>query len=180
MRIDSRVVVGAVAKGRSGSTRLNELVRQIHCMCFAGGLALQLIYIPSEHNPSDFPSRGQRLPGRRPRRTAVQRCPACGALPADHPLDRPRALRGGLLMCRGIGMRFAYVDGTWVADFQLSEMRRYDVLRSRRLLDCCFWAWAAFGFLNARAEYPVGVDLVFLLRSVFRCGVGWRGLRGLG
>ena len=81
----SRILVGALAKWRSGSMVLDELLRKIHCICFAGDLQLQLLYIPSEHGPSDFPSRGVRLLGRKVRVTAPSRCPACGAPAEDHP-----------------------------------------------------------------------------------------------
>jgi hypothetical protein len=95
--VDSLVVVGAVCKGRSGSYGLNRILRQIFMLCFAGGLTLQVVYVPSEHNPADYPSRGRRLPrdGRSPpriqkvsrferymrdRACAVRRLIECGAL----------------------------------------------------------------------------------------------------
>lgn len=56
--LDSRVVIGGAAKGRSGSVPLNRLLRQLAALTFAGGLILHLVFIPSEHNPGDFPSRG--------------------------------------------------------------------------------------------------------------------------
>ena len=56
--LDSRVVIGAVAKGRSSSTRLNRVIKQIAALCFVGGLVLHLVFIPTEHNPADHPSRG--------------------------------------------------------------------------------------------------------------------------
>jgi len=58
--VDSRVVVGACTKGRSSSVPLNRLVQRLAALCFAGGLSLYLVYIPSAHNPSDPPSRGPR------------------------------------------------------------------------------------------------------------------------
>ena len=58
MLLDSRVVIGAVAKGRSSSTRLNRVIKQIAALCFVGGLVLHLVFIPTEHNPADHPSRG--------------------------------------------------------------------------------------------------------------------------
>ena len=56
--LDSRVVIGAVAKGRSGSLPLNRLLRRLAALTFAGGLILHLVFIPTSHNPSDWPSRG--------------------------------------------------------------------------------------------------------------------------
>ena len=55
---DSRFVIGAVSKGRSSPTRLNRVIRQLAALCFAGGLLLHLVFIPTEHNPADHPSRG--------------------------------------------------------------------------------------------------------------------------
>jgi len=56
--LDSRVVVGAVGKGRSGSVPLNRLLRRLAALTFAGGLALFVVFIPTAHNPADHPSRG--------------------------------------------------------------------------------------------------------------------------
>ena len=56
--VDSKVVIGAVTKGRSSSTPLNALVRRLAALTFAGGLVLHFIFVPSAHNPSDWPSRG--------------------------------------------------------------------------------------------------------------------------
>ena len=56
--LDSKVVIGAVTKGRSSSRPLNALLRQLAALCFAGGLVLHCVFIPTSHNPSDWPSRG--------------------------------------------------------------------------------------------------------------------------
>jgi len=56
--LDSRVVVGAVGKGRSGSVPLNRLLRRLGALTFAGGLGLFVVFIPTAHNPADHPSRG--------------------------------------------------------------------------------------------------------------------------
>ena len=56
--IDSQVVIGAATKGRSSSRALNALIRRLAALCFAGGLVLHCIFIPTAHNPSDWPSRG--------------------------------------------------------------------------------------------------------------------------
>ena len=55
----------------------------------------------AEHNPSDYPSRGLRLPGRRCRMKHVACCPACGTPPWNHPLNAPKWLRGRGLRCGG-------------------------------------------------------------------------------
>ena len=56
--LDSKVVIGAVCKGRSSSIPLNRILRQLASLCFAGGLVLHCIFIPATHNPADWPSRG--------------------------------------------------------------------------------------------------------------------------
>ena len=56
--MDSRVVIGAVGKGRSGSVPLNRLLRRLAALTFAGELAVFVVFIPTAHNPADHPSRG--------------------------------------------------------------------------------------------------------------------------
>ena len=58
--IDAKAVLGAVAKGRSSSATLSAIIRRIAAHCLAGGLLLYPIYVPSESNPADAPSRGVR------------------------------------------------------------------------------------------------------------------------
>jgi hypothetical protein len=56
--LDSKVVIGAAAKGRSPSVPLNRILRRLAALTFVGGLVLHLVYITSHQNPSDPPSRG--------------------------------------------------------------------------------------------------------------------------
>ena len=61
---------GAVAKGRSSSPTLKHEIKQIAALAIAGDLWVRAVYIPSEDNPSDVPSRGivrtwRRHPGQR-------------------------------------------------------------------------------------------------------------------
>ena len=60
--LDSAVLLGATAKGRS-SSQLNRLLRKVAALTLAGNLQLHLIFVPSSENPADRPSRGvkQRL-----------------------------------------------------------------------------------------------------------------------
>jgi hypothetical protein len=58
--VDSKVWLGAAAKGRSSSWSLNCLLRRVAALVMAAGLQLHLIFVPSAHNPSDPPSRGRR------------------------------------------------------------------------------------------------------------------------
>ncbi len=56
--IDSRVWIGAAAKGRSSSVPLLRLLRRVSALVLASGVVAHYVYIPSEHNPADAPSRG--------------------------------------------------------------------------------------------------------------------------
>ncbi len=58
--VHSKVIVGAVAKGRSRSAPLIRLLRRLAGLCFAEGLTLHVVFIPSKYNPADAPSRGVR------------------------------------------------------------------------------------------------------------------------
>ena len=129
--IDSKVVIGAVAKGRSSSVPLNRILRRLTALCFAGGLVCRCIFVPTSHNPGDWPSRGDASTWPRGLRTIARasrhraRCPACGVLPENHPLDQPKRLRGFGLCCRGFGPRYAF-DNTrqeWVSDVDLLVRR---------------------------------------------------------
>jgi len=65
--VDAKTVVGAAAKGRSSSPGLLYIMRQLAAYILAGDLLLRLVYVPSESNPADAPSRGRR------RRPALRR-----------------------------------------------------------------------------------------------------------
>ena len=127
--VDSKVAVGAMQKGRSGSPALNLLVRKAHCSCMAGGLRLHIVFIPTEHNPADYPSRGEAIPGRRHVSRAPARCPACGVQASDHPLDLPKKLRGLGHVCKGGSAGgYGYRNGEWVseADIFVAKVREMD------------------------------------------------------
>ena len=73
--LDSKVAIGAVTKGRSGSLPLNRLVRKLAALCFAGGLVLHCVFVPTSHNPADWPSRGGPASWPRELRGRGERCP---------------------------------------------------------------------------------------------------------
>ena len=54
---DSRVVCGAVTKGRSSSFKLNGILRSMIPFLTLGNLALGLLWIETMSNPADYPSR---------------------------------------------------------------------------------------------------------------------------
>ena len=59
---DSRVVVGAVSKGRSSSFKLNGMLRGLLPHLILGGVSVALLWIETAANPADYPSRGLSLP----------------------------------------------------------------------------------------------------------------------
>ncbi|CAE7543518.1 unnamed protein product [Symbiodinium sp. CCMP2592] len=71
--IDAKVVVGAITKGRSSARSLRTCLRSAAAHVMAANLLPRLIYIPSESNPADRPSRGrrQRPPANRPVRSSI-------------------------------------------------------------------------------------------------------------
>ena len=58
--IDAQVVMYAAIKGRTNAPTLNRIFKSIAAHCLADGLLLYPLYVPSEFNPADAPSRGRR------------------------------------------------------------------------------------------------------------------------
>ena len=63
---DSRVVVGAVAKGRSSSFKINGLLRTLVPFLLFGDVTVALLWVETSSNPADYPSRSAPLPLPRP------------------------------------------------------------------------------------------------------------------
>ncbi|CAE6958585.1 unnamed protein product, partial [Symbiodinium sp. CCMP2592] len=59
---DSRVVIGAVTKGRSSSYKLNGLLRTMLPYLTAANITLALLWVETESNRADAPSRFESLP----------------------------------------------------------------------------------------------------------------------
>lgn len=59
---DSRVTVGAFAKGRSSSRQMNHKLRACLPWLLGGDLSLTNIWVPTDANPADHPSRGNSIP----------------------------------------------------------------------------------------------------------------------
>ena len=55
--MDSQVAIAALAKGRSSSWKLNQVLRLVGALTVAAGFAPAYGYFMSEWNPSDSPSR---------------------------------------------------------------------------------------------------------------------------
>lgn len=63
--VDAKAILGAVAKGRSSAPAIRGILRRIAVLLLCTGSLLRLIYVPSEHNAADAPSRGRRRRHRR-------------------------------------------------------------------------------------------------------------------
>jgi len=57
MLVDAKSVLGALVKGRSFAPTLRHGIRQTALLSLAGGLHMKYVYIASEQNPADAPSR---------------------------------------------------------------------------------------------------------------------------
>ena len=55
--LDSQVVMGVVAKGRSSSMQLRRIIRKLNSLLLASGCSMAVIYVRSAQNPADRPSR---------------------------------------------------------------------------------------------------------------------------
>jgi hypothetical protein len=58
---DSRVLLGAILKGRSSSKQLNHMLRLISGLCLVQSWILEVFWLQSEFNPSDAPTRNYSL-----------------------------------------------------------------------------------------------------------------------
>ena len=67
--VDAKAVIGAMARGRSSAPALRRAVMRTAAYALGGDLLLHLVYVPSEDNPADSPSRGK------PLRRRVAGCP---------------------------------------------------------------------------------------------------------
>jgi uncharacterized membrane protein len=58
--VDAQAVLGAAAKGRTSAATLKREIRKIAALTLAGDFLMRYVYVPSEDNPADAPSRGVR------------------------------------------------------------------------------------------------------------------------
>ena len=61
--VDARAALGACAKGRSSSRRLNVILRRIAIVCAVADIEMLYIWAPTDINPADNPSRNYRRAG---------------------------------------------------------------------------------------------------------------------
>ncbi len=72
--VDAKAIVGAATKGRTSAVSIQREIRQLSALTLAGDLHMRYVYVPSEDNPADAPSRGKpsRARLRAPRRLGVR------------------------------------------------------------------------------------------------------------
>ena len=58
MLVDAQAVLGAAAKGRTSVCSIKRDVRKMAALTLASDMFAAYVYIPSEENPADAPSRG--------------------------------------------------------------------------------------------------------------------------
>ena len=87
--VDAKAVLSAVAKGRSGSPAFRRPLGSVNAHLLATNSLLRLLYIPSEDNPADDPSRGRR------RRPLVR-----GAAKFCKPSKRERSIQRAMTWAR--------------------------------------------------------------------------------
>jgi hypothetical protein len=61
--VDAKAVLGAAAKGRTSAPSFKMQLRKLAALTLAGDFLVRYIYIPSEDNPADEPSRNIARPG---------------------------------------------------------------------------------------------------------------------
>ena len=57
--VDAKAVLGAASKGRTSAPAIRGVMRHLGALLLATNSLLRLVYVPTEHNPADAPSRGK-------------------------------------------------------------------------------------------------------------------------
>ena len=58
--VDAKAVLGAATKGRTSAPGIRGVMRHVGALLLASNCLLKLVYVPTEYNPADAPSRGKR------------------------------------------------------------------------------------------------------------------------
>ena len=83
--VDAKAALGAVAKGRMNAPAFHGPLCSVNALLLASNTLLRPVYVPSEDNPADAPSRGRR---RRPVTRRVLKKPGfCKASRRLHRVD---------------------------------------------------------------------------------------------
>ena len=59
--VDAKAVLGAASKGRTSAPGIRGIMRNIGALLLASNCLLRLVYVPTEYNPADAPSRGKQI-----------------------------------------------------------------------------------------------------------------------
>ena len=78
--VDAQAILGAAAKGRTSAWSISRDIWRIAVVTFSSNILPAYVYIPSEDNPADAPSRNiqQRKLGKRGSRPAISKLPVKG------------------------------------------------------------------------------------------------------
>ena len=155
--VDAQAVLGAAARGRSSAQSIKRTIRRYGALVLGGDLLARLVYIPSEDNPADAPSRNKKgvirgsVCAKSDQRTArlarqaraehrrIRTCPGCGVAVDDHPLHLPKSQRGGAAFCRPAGISYCWRNERWISEVE----HRIDCLNGLGVDDSLRVSWEA-------------------------------------
>ena len=88
--VDAKAILCAAAKGRTSALSIKRDIRRIAALTIAGNLHMHYVYVPSEDNPADAPSRGVIRKVTKRKRGVLRQCRPEGQRPTkrDAELDR--------------------------------------------------------------------------------------------
>ena len=92
--VDAQAILGAAAKGRSSARSINLDMKRIAVVTFSADLLAAYVYVPSEDNPADAPSRNvkTRKFGKRTGRPDVAKLPVKGKFVKKEPSNQANCL----------------------------------------------------------------------------------------
>ena len=76
--VDAKAILCAASKGRTSAASIRNDLRKIAALTLAGDLHMHYVYVPSEDNPADAPSRGVRRKITKTKRNGLRRARAQG------------------------------------------------------------------------------------------------------
>jgi hypothetical protein len=88
--VDAKAILCAAAKGRTSACSIKRDIRRISALTLAGNLHMHYVYVPSEDNPADAPSRGVIRKVTKRKRGALRRCREPGPRPSKEDTLRAR------------------------------------------------------------------------------------------
>ena len=88
--VDAKAILCAAAKGRTSALSIKRDIRRISALTLAGNLHMHYVYVPSEDNPADAPSRGVIRKVTKRKRGMLRRCREPGPRPSKESTARRR------------------------------------------------------------------------------------------